>query len=160
MLNAEKEFIREEVGELVLHNRHHHELAHKMYQDLFNHKQFAMIPVYFAPEFYDHKPFPGQGPGRESMALFYEQLLTQVFPDLEMEIRDLLAEGDRVMCRYLLSGTHLGAFAGIPASGRQLIFECVDCLRYAQDQIIERWSLFDFYGLMQQLELRPMHPPV
>ena len=46
------------------------------------------------------------------------------FPDFEMEIVDLIAEGDRVAAHFKCSGTHLGEWLGVPATGRR--FEGVD----------------------------------
>jgi predicted ester cyclase len=46
------------------------------------------------------------------------------FPDFEMEIVELIAEGDKVVGRFRCSGTHLGDWLGIPPTGRR--FEAVD----------------------------------
>ncbi len=46
------------------------------------------------------------------------------FPDFEMEIVDLIAEGEQVVARFKCSGTHLGEWLGVPATGRR--FENVD----------------------------------
>jgi predicted ester cyclase len=46
------------------------------------------------------------------------------FPDFRMEIRDVIAEGDKVVGHFKCSGTHRGAWRGIPPTGRR--FEAVD----------------------------------
>jgi predicted ester cyclase len=46
------------------------------------------------------------------------------FPDFEMEIVDLIAEGEKVVAHFKCSGTHLGDWLGVPATGRR--FEHVD----------------------------------
>jgi hypothetical protein len=46
------------------------------------------------------------------------------FPDFEMEIVDLIAEGEKVVAHFTCSGTHLGEWLGVPATGRR--FENVD----------------------------------
>ena len=46
------------------------------------------------------------------------------FPDFEMEIVDLIAEGEKVVALFKCSGTHLGEWLGVPATGRR--FENVD----------------------------------
>jgi predicted ester cyclase len=46
------------------------------------------------------------------------------FPDFEMQIVDLIAEGDKVVAQFKCSGTHRGEWLGVPATGRR--FENVD----------------------------------
>src|SRR5450759_5302878 len=46
------------------------------------------------------------------------------FPDFEMEIVDLIAEGEKVVARFKCSGTHLGEWLGVPPTGRR--FENID----------------------------------
>ena len=45
-------------------------------------------------------------------------MLRAAFPDVRIAIDGMLAEGDRVMARVTIEGTHLGPFLGQPASGR------------------------------------------
>jgi predicted ester cyclase len=80
------------------------------------------------------------------------------FPDLQMEIQELIAEGDKVVGRFTCSGTHLGAWLGQPPTGRR--FERVDevaIFRFRDGRIVDAWSLEDTLGRLRQLGLTDRH---
>jgi predicted ester cyclase len=77
------------------------------------------------------------------------------FPDVRMEIVDLIAEGDTVVGRFTCSGTHLGKWLGYASTGRR--FEVVDevsIYRFRDGRIVETWGLEDTLGRLEQLGLR------
>jgi predicted ester cyclase len=76
----------------------------------------------------------------------------EAFPDVEMEIVGLVAEGERVAGRFRCSGTHLGEWRGEPPTGRR--FESVDeayFFRIVDGKIAEAWGLEDTAGRLRQL---------
>ena len=76
------------------------------------------------------------------------------FPDVHMEIVELIAEGDKVVGRFTCSATHLGAWLGQAPTGRR--FERVDevsIFRFHDGKIVQVWSLEDNLGRLQQLGL-------
>jgi predicted ester cyclase len=76
------------------------------------------------------------------------------FPDLHMEVVELIAEGDKVVGRFTCSATHLGAWLGHPATGRR--FERVDevaIFRLRDGKILHAWSLEDTLERLRQLGL-------
>ena len=76
------------------------------------------------------------------------------FPDVHMEIVDLIAEGDKVVGRFTCSATHLGQWLGHAPAGRR--FERVDevaIFRLRGGRITEAWSLEDSLSRLQQLGL-------
>jgi predicted ester cyclase len=78
------------------------------------------------------------------------------FPDVYMEIVDLIAEGDKVVARFRCSGTHQGEWRGRPATGRR--FENVDevyIFTLRDDRIVAAWGVEDTLTRMRQLGLRP-----
>ena len=77
------------------------------------------------------------------------------FPDMRMEIIDLIAEGDKVVGRFTCSGTHLGEWLGHAPTGRR--FEAVDevsIFRFEGSRIVEAWGIEDNLGRLEQLGLR------
>jgi predicted ester cyclase len=77
------------------------------------------------------------------------------FPDMRMEIVDLIAEGDRVVGRFRCSGTHLGEWLGHPPTGRR--FERIDevyIFRIRDGRIVHAWGLEDTLMRLEQLGLR------
>jgi ketosteroid isomerase-like protein len=76
------------------------------------------------------------------------------FPDVHMEIAELIAEGDRVVGRFTCSATHLGEWLGHPPTGRR--FERVDevsIFRFRDGRIVHVWSLEDTLARLRQLGL-------
>ena len=77
------------------------------------------------------------------------------FPDVQMDIVDLIAEDDKVVGRFTCSGTHLGEWRGHPPTGRR--FEAVDevyIFRLSGGKIVDAWGVEDTLGRMEQLGLR------
>ena len=73
------------------------------------------------------------------------------FPDLRMSFEDQIADDDRVVTRWIASGTHLGVLNGIGATGRAAHVSGIFIHRLADGQINESWSMFDQIGLLLQL---------
>ncbi len=78
------------------------------------------------------------------------------FPDFEMEIVDLIAEGEQVVARFKCSGTHLGEWLGVPATGRR--FESVDEIYIfgVQDgRLVSALGVEDNLSRLRQLGITP-----
>jgi steroid delta-isomerase-like uncharacterized protein len=72
-------------------------------------------------------------------------------PDFHVTVEDIVAEGDKVVCRWTATGAHLGELSGIPPTGRHLTFTGATIFRIADGKIVELWWSWDTMGLMQQL---------
>jgi hypothetical protein len=75
-------------------------------------------------------------------------------PDIHTEINELIAEGDKVVARCTMTGTHTGDFFGIPASGKRISVNVVYIVRIADRRIVEHWGLEDVDTLLKQLGVR------
>ncbi len=76
------------------------------------------------------------------------------FPDVHMEVVELIAEEDKVVGRFTCSGTHLGAWRGHAPTGRR--FEAIDevyIFRFSDGRIVHAWGLEDTLGRLEQLGL-------
>jgi steroid delta-isomerase-like uncharacterized protein len=76
------------------------------------------------------------------------------FPDLQMTFEDQISEADRVVTRWTATGTNLGPFQGVPATGRPARVTGIFINRVVGGQITETWSSYDRLGLMQQLGVK------
>ena len=79
------------------------------------------------------------------------------FPDLHMEMVEVIAEGDTVVARLECSATHLGEWRGHPPTGRR--FEAVDEVYFftlAGDRIAAAWGIEDTLDRFEQLGLDPI----
>jgi steroid delta-isomerase-like uncharacterized protein len=88
----------------------------------------------------------------------HKQLLaaiTRAFPDLHHNIKDMVAEGDKVAVRLNVTGTHKGEFQGIPPSGRKLSLDEMAFLTIIDGRITEGWITSDTLNFMQQIGATP-----
>lgn len=74
------------------------------------------------------------------------------FPDATMEINEMVSEGDRVMVRWTLHGTHDGAFRGIDATGTEVAVGGFGSRRVRDGEIVETKSSADLISLLEQLD--------
>jgi steroid delta-isomerase-like uncharacterized protein len=81
--------------------------------------------------------------------------LFQGFPNIQHTLKDMIAEGDKVVYHTTLKGTHTGEFMGIPPTGKSAIIHDFTLLRIAEGKIVEWWYDCNLMSLMQQLGLMP-----
>ena len=77
------------------------------------------------------------------------------FPDLHRAIEDMVAEGDKVVIRLTVTGTHQGEFAGIAPTGKQVTWAVITINRVVGGKCVETWEVIDMLGLLQQLGAIP-----
>ena len=110
----------------------------------------AAIDAYLAAEFVDHNPMSGLPANRDGVRMLFSALWA-AFPDLQATIHDQVAEGDKVVTRKTLSGTHDGPFMGLRPTGNRVSFEVIDILRLAEGKVLERWCVVDQLALLRAI---------
>lgn len=94
---------------------------------------------------------PKFGVGRESFRQQWKQWHA-AFPDLHFDVREILVEGDRVVTRWHLTGTHTGAdFQGITASGKSVAVDGVSIDTIRDGIVLDGFDAWDALGFRQQL---------
>jgi steroid delta-isomerase-like uncharacterized protein len=133
------------------------EITRRFYEEIINQKNVHAIDRFCTMDFVDHNPPPG---GKGTLDATKQQFLDLVaaFPDLKMVVEDQIAEGDRVVNRVLMCGTHKGQYMGMPGSGKPIEIGGIDILRMVNGKAAERWGYFDDVKLMQQLDALPASP--
>ena len=124
-------------------------------EEAINKKNLDAIDELVAEDFVEHVPFPGQGPGREGLRQVLAAFLS-AFPDIRWTLEEQIAEGEKVVSRFTMTGTHRGDFLGIPPTGKSVniwgvVIDVVRNGKFAESRII-----MDTLGLMQQLGMIPM----
>jgi steroid delta-isomerase-like uncharacterized protein len=106
------------------------------------------------PGLVDHSPAPGHEP---TLAGFKEKIagIREVFPDLEEDLQDIIAGGDTVATRWVITGSQQQEFMGIPASGQTIRVEGMNFYRLADGRVTDIWTQFDGVGMLQQLGAIP-----
>jgi steroid delta-isomerase-like uncharacterized protein len=85
----------------------------------------------------------------------YNTMNFSAFPDINFSIDDIIAEGDRVVTRLTISGTHKGELRGMPPTGKTATITGISIYRISEGKIAEGWVLSDRLGMMQQLGVIP-----
>ena len=77
--------------------------------------------------------------------------LISAFPDWHWEIRHIVVDGDYIAVHFTVTGTHLGAFQGIEATGRRVTISEFTLYRLEDGKFAEVWDLADMGTVMQQI---------
>lgn len=114
----------------------------------------AVIDELCDPSLVDHNPAPDHEP---TLAGFKEKVafFTATFADLEEDLQDIVASGDTVATRWVLTGCLQQEFMGIPASGQTIRVEGMNFYRLKDGRVTEIWTQFDALAMMQQLGAIP-----
>ena len=113
----------------------------------------AIVDELLAPDYVGHFPPNPDVVGREAVKQFNRQTRT-AFPDLQLTIDELIGEGDTVVVRWTMRGTHLGEMrGGIAPTGKPFSVTGTTTNRVTNGQLSEAWGNIDLLSLMLQLGL-------
>jgi len=122
----------------------------RRYQEIYNKNELDRLREVVAEDLLTPKILPGIPQGLEG-AKAAHQIMVAGFPDYQTAIEELIAEGDKVVARITMSGTHTGSFMGIPPTGRFISFTGIYIARIGNGKIVEHWGEEDGVSLLQQL---------
>ena len=120
-------------------------LARRFVEEFLNTGDPAALDDLVAPGYLDHNLPSGVTP-RESIMAFRTG-----FPDATFQVRDIVAEADRVAVRYTIDAVHTGSFYGMPPTGRAVHIEGISMYRIIDGRLAEAWVQYDQAGLMRQI---------
>ena len=133
-------------------------LVRQLYEEGLNRRDAAAAAAFYAADAKNH----GRTVGREGMRKVFESLFA-VLPDFHYRIEEATAEGDRVVCKVTMTGTHLGRptlpevfsgmLTGIPPTGKGVQVLHFHSFRIRDGQIAEHAAVRDDLGMLLQLGL-------
>jgi steroid delta-isomerase-like uncharacterized protein len=136
----------------------HAATARRMY-DLINAGDIDAFGDLLANDFVEHEELPGLSPSKDGVKTFFRMQLA-AFPDLRMDVQDIVADGPKVVARVRYTGTQQGEFQGMPASGKSVDVQLVDIFAFDGDgRVREHWGVADQLMLLQQLGVVPASAP-
>ena len=97
-----------------------------------------------------HTPLPTEATGAQLLKEVFARLL-RAFPDLHITVEDLIVEGDKVVSRNTVTGTHKGEYMGVPPTGRSITYNEIYIVRFAGGRLAETWGVVDVFSQMKQL---------
>ncbi len=123
----------------------------KYIEEVVNAGNFSVAATYLATDVKTHNGFPDQEAGLDGFVAALKAF-HGAFPDLRAHVTHAVAEGDMVVGRVEVTGTHRGAFLGMPGSGRKVHYEEIAMVRMNEGRIAEHWSVADALAILQQLQ--------
>ena len=132
-------------------------VVRRFVEEMLNGQNLAVAEELFTADFVDHDAddpagrLSGIDGARAEVGAFLS-----AFPDMRVTTDQIVAEGDTVVYRGQVSGTHSGDFFGIPATGKQFSVWVWQTFRLEGNKIAEAWLHIDRLGLLQQLGVVPM----
>lgn len=122
----------------------------RAHHEVWNQGNYDVIPDIYAEDYQAHficeMEFSGQDGVRETITNH-----RIAFPDWTEKVVDIIADGDRVVTRYISTATHEGEFQGVAATGRKITINEVSIHRVLNGKIVEQWGFPDGLSHIQQM---------
>jgi len=125
-------------------------IARRWLNEVWGKGDMAVADDLYAADVIDHNPNPGQADGIEGQKAAVLDVRA-AFPDMSFNIDVLVGEGDKVVDRWTMTGTHTGEMMGSPATGNKVVMTGQDILRIENGKIAEIWHQEDIMGMLIQV---------
>jgi steroid delta-isomerase-like uncharacterized protein len=109
-----------------------------------------MIDELVEPDAMIRTPVPLDVTGAAALKHVWAVLL-QAFPDLHLTVEDMIAEGDKLVVRNTVTGTHRGEYLGLPPTGKSVVYNEIFIFRFEGGRVAETWGVVDVHSQLKQL---------
>jgi steroid delta-isomerase-like uncharacterized protein len=131
-------------------------LVREITEVIWNRRDLDRIPDFYAPDFVaDYRPYAPLREGHEGIRGMVERAWA-AFPDYHEELHELIAEGDRVVARFTISGTQEGQWGPLPPTGRCVKFEEIVILEIRDGKVHKQRGVADNLSALRQLGVLPL----
>ncbi|MEO8604097.1 MAG: ester cyclase [bacterium] len=130
----------------------------RWFEEIWNLRRFATIDEFWGPAtaVHDASPQASEVTQAKDFRAMAEDLLA-AFPDLHMQIHEVIGEGNYAALRFTATGTHRGVWMGVPATGRSFKIGGLALAEWNGDTLVRGWNNIDLLSLMTELGL--LKPP-
>jgi steroid delta-isomerase-like uncharacterized protein len=108
------------------------------------------IDEIFPPDVRVRTPLPIQVTGAEAIKEVFMRL-HRAYPDLHVRVEDMIEEGDKIVGRNSVAGTHLGEYMGLAPTGKPVTYNEIIIFRFVDGRIAETWGVVDVFAQLKQL---------
>lgn len=115
------------------------------------------IDEVMTPDVVISTPLPIKAKGPAAFKEVFTKLGT-AFPDLHIAVEDEIVQGDKVVCRTVVTGTHQGEYLGVAPTGKKITYNEIFIFRLVDGRIAETWGVVDFAAQLRQLGLLQFPP--
>jgi C-1 hydroxylase len=122
-----------------------------------NKGNIEIINELYAPDYGYYSPSNNPKPMSREETIEFLKMVLKAFPDVNWRIKEIIAKDDRVIVRFIVTGTHHEEFQGILATGNKIEVSTILIWRIINSKIVEEREEANILGMMQQLgmELKP-----
>jgi predicted ester cyclase len=126
------------------------QLVGRFYDEVLNQKRLDVLAEIISDDFLEHGDPPIER-GVKGFRSFVEGII-RGFPDVRLTVDDWIVEGDRVVARVSVEGTHRGEVFGFAPTGKHVSWTAIHIWRAADGRLVERWSEANVLGIFEQLQ--------
>ncbi|MES0884394.1 ester cyclase [Roseibium sp. SCP14] len=131
------------------------ETVARIYGTCWNKGDMNAIDEIFAEDVKHDQFLEGWPTGRDGFKTLVK-FWREAFPDIHEDAIELIADGDQVVSRFRLRGTHKGDFYGIPGTGRKVDIYGAEVFRFENGKVVDYIYHEDTLGLFFQLGVLPL----
>jgi steroid delta-isomerase-like uncharacterized protein len=130
-------------------------LIRRFYEEVWNQRKLKVVDELLSASHALQEP--NMSGAQTGPALYKQRVveLTTAFPDLCFTLEDTIAEGEKVVASWTLSGTHRNEYLGIAATGKKISLEGITIHHIKNGKILDSYTRWDALGLMRQLGAIP-----
>ena len=126
----------------------------RVWEEVMNKGDLAVADKLMATNYIFHAPGGVEANGPDGFKQFVTIYRT-AFPDIHCTIDDMFGEGEKVVSRFTLRGTHNGDLMGIAPTGKTTAIAGIVISRFAGGKEVEAWGSYDSLAMYQQLGVTP-----
>ncbi len=118
---------------------------------IYNEGNLALADEIIAPDYVEHTAgFPEDVVGIEAFKDSVTNLRTD-YPDFNVTVEETIVKGDRIVSRWIVTGTNTGTTGDLPPTGKKIRIEGVNILRIVDGKVVERWTYYNQAAVLIQL---------
>jgi steroid delta-isomerase-like uncharacterized protein len=135
-------------------------VVRRFFEDVINRGNLQLAGEFVTAGYIEHQELPGaEGAQGIEVANRFLSLMRTAFPDFRSEIEDLIAQGNKVVARVSVSGTHRGEMMGMAPTGKRVTASGIEVFRFQNGKMAEHWATFDALGMLRQIGVIPVPTP-
>ena len=136
-----------------MYDERYETIAHRWFEEVWNQQREDVIDALMHEDCIAHGLTDETGRELRGPAGFKSlfRAFTQAYPDIHVTVNETVSEGDRVVARCTVTGTHTGDGIGVAPTQRPIEFTGLVLIRVKDGKFIEGWNQFDFMNMYQQL---------
>jgi len=129
-------------------------LVRRAIDEIWNAHNLGAVDDLYAADFVNHDPLAPEVTGLDAFKAWISGVFDS-FPDIQVTVDDMVAEGDKVAKVYTLTATHTGELLGVPPTGKPVTMAGISIYRIADGEIAEMTWSYNMLGTMMQVGAIP-----